>query len=573
MKSLKGKLILVLLSMVTVVVLTSVAIALTQSFSVTNLAINHLVEERLDSSNNMLKTYLQEQFGSISLSKDGTLVDENNNPIEGKYAYIDQFSQDMDVVATVFVKQGNDFIRVITTVQDSEGKRAVGTKLDPNGLAYQNAIKGMSYLGEAEIIGSQYMTKYVPFLDSKSQIIGIYFVGVPIEMVNEIRDDGITWTMQAVFGSIAILLVVAAVIVILISRGIANPIVKITDAAQQIADGHFDVELSVRSRDEVGRLATAFNRTIERLVNYQGYIDEISDALQQVASGNLKVGLQREYAGQFKKLKDNMQSFLVRMNSTLLHINQSAAQVDCGAEQLATSAQTLSQGATEQASAIQQISAGINYGATMIQQTSENAESAREKAMLAEQEIRTSNQQMHEMMKAMEHISLKSAEISKVIKLIDDIAIQTNLLALNATVEAAHAGAMGKGFAVVADEVRSLAAKSAEAAKNTAQLIEQTINVVQNGSKIAGQTAASLEQGTQATIDAAGLMNQIAEASKEQAASIVEMSKTIEQVSSVVQTNAATAEQSAAASEELFSQAKLLQELISQFELREENGL
>jgi Signal transduction histidine kinase involved in nitrogen fixation and metabolism regulation len=309
MKTLKGKLVLMILTLISIVVLISVSMVLFQSLGVTDNIIKTLVQERLTSSNNMLKTYLDEQFGFLALDTNGELIDKNKQPIEGKFQYIDKFSEDMDVVATVFTKDGDKFIRVLTTVKDDKGERAIGTELDRSGQAYQEILKGNLYFGEADILGSQYMTGYTPLYDNNNQIIGIYFVGVPMESINNILDEGTISTVKSVVILTVILLLLAFVITLFISTGIAKPIQKVTEAAQQIAEGNFDVEFSVKSKDEVGRLAKAFNLTIERLVNYQGYIDEISDALQDVSKGNLKVELHREYVGQFEKLKNICRSY------------------------------------------------------------------------------------------------------------------------------------------------------------------------------------------------------------------------------------------------------------------------
>ncbi|HCT64184.1 MAG TPA: methyl-accepting chemotaxis protein [Lachnospiraceae bacterium] len=569
MKTLKGKLVLMILTLISIVVLISVSMVLFQSLGVTDNIINTLVKERLTSSNNMLKTYLDEQFGFLALDTNGELIDKNKQPIEGKFQYIDKFSEDMDVVATVFAKDGDKFIRVLTTVKDDKGERVIGTELDRSGQAYQEILKGNLYFGEADILGSQYMTGYTPLYDNNNQIIGIYFVGVPMESINNILDEGTISTVKSVVILTVILLLLAFVITLFISTGIAKPIQKVTEAAQQIAEGNFDVEFSVQSKDEVGRLAKAFNLTIERLVNYQGYIDEISDALQNVSEGNLKVELHREYVGQFEKLKKHMQELLSNLNSTLMQINQSADQVDSGAGQVANGAQALSQGATEQASSIEELSASITEITEQIRKNAENAKSVHDKANFAEREMFSSNDQMREMMIAMEQINFKSSEISKIIKIIDDIAFQTNILALNAAVEAARAGVAGKGFAVVADEVRNLAGKSAEAAKQTTILIEETISAVENGSQITSKTATSLDKSANATKEVVALIDDIAKASQEQATAIIQINQGIEQISAVVQTNAATAEESAAASEELSGQANILQELIAKFELVE----
>ncbi|GLC80874.1 methyl-accepting chemotaxis protein [Lacrimispora brassicae] len=374
------------------------------------------------------------------------------------------------------------------------------------------------------------------------------------------------------FISIAAILI-GALITYFVSSSISMPIKTVTIAAQEIAQGKFDVMLSIKSKDEVGQLADAFNLTIKQLVNYQGYIDEICDALQDMSHGDLKIELHKEYAGQFKKLKDNMQALLENLNSTLLQINQSAEQVNSGAEQVANSAQALSQGATEQASSIEELSASLAELTEQIRKSAENAKSAHEKSGFAEKELHGSIDQMKDMITAMNQITLKSSEISKIIKIIDDIAFQTNILALNAAVEAARAGSAGKGFAVVADEVRNLAGKSAEAAKNTTVLIGETIKAVENGSRISSNTAASLEKNVEVTMEAVALIDEIAQTSQEQAMAIVQINQGIDQISSVVQTNAATAEESAAASEELSGQSNVLKELISKFSLTETNYL
>ncbi|MDD4843890.1 MAG: methyl-accepting chemotaxis protein [Anaerotignum sp.] len=567
MKSIKSKLIFIILILVFISSSLTTVIGLWESYVDTKNIMNTLIDERLSSSNNMLNSYLEEQFGLLSLNSSGELIDHNNRPIDGNFSYIDQFSEDMGVVATVFEKNGNDFQRVLTTIKDAGGERVVGTSLDTSGQAYQELTNGNVFTGETDILGAQYATNYCPIYDANNQIIGAYFVGVPIEHLNGILNEGLFSTIRIVVILAAIVLLIVAAITYFISGGIAKPIKKVTTVAQQIAEGHFNVELSVHSNDEVGQLAKAFRLTIEQLQNYQGYIDEIAEALHEVSTGNLKFELHREYVGQFKALKDSMQDLLTNLTKTLVQINQSAAQVHCGAEQVANGAQALSQGATEQASSIEELSAAIADVADQIKQNAEHTATAQEKAEFAGKEMTISNGQMSEMTKAMSEISTKSSEISKIIKIIEDIAFQTNILALNAAIEAARAGAAGKGFAVVADEVRDLAGKSAEAAKNTTVLIEQTIGAVNNGAQIAEKTAGSLDVSGKATKAAVALIEQIAQASQAQATAIIQINQGIEQISSVIQTNAATAEESAAASEELSGQSNILNDLISEFNI------
>ncbi len=367
----------------------------------------------------------------------------------------------------------------------------------------------------------------------------------------------------------AVLLVGLAVIYFISGR-IAKPIKAVTEVAKQIAEGNFDVGRFTGSNDEVGQLSRAFNLTIDRLINYQGYIDEIAAALLEISRGNLTVELQREYIGQFQKLKDNMTALVDGLGSTLGQVSRAADQVASGSEQMADGAQALSQGASEQASAVEELSASLSEVSAQIQRNAESARLVSVKSESAGRELQNSERQMGEMTSAMEEIAAKSAEISKIIKTIDDITFQTNILALNAAIEAARAGTAGKGFSVVADEVRNLAGKSAEAAKVIAVLIEETLAAVENGSAIVERTAGALEETAKTSGEVVSLVGTIAKATEDQALSISQVNQGVEQISMVVQTNAATAEEAAATSQELSGQSALLKDLLSRFKLRAE---
>jgi methyl-accepting chemotaxis protein len=287
-----------------------------------------------------------------------------------------------------------------------------------------------------------------------------------------------------------------------------------------------------------------------------------------MGNGNMDQNITAEYKGDFVEIKDSLNNISISLSQILGEINQAADQVASGAKQVSDASQALSQGSTEQASTLEELTASITEIANQTKQNAMGANQANDLAGSARENGIKGNEQMKGMLKSMVEIDESSANISKIIKVIDDIAFQTNILALNAAVEAARAGQHGKGFAVVAEEVRNLAARSAEAAKETTSLIEGSISKVDTGTKLANATADALNDIAAGIEKSATLVGSIANASNEQASGIAQINMGIEQVSQVVQNNSATAEEAAAASEELSGQAELLKEMVGGFKLR-----
>ncbi len=357
-----------------------------------------------------------------------------------------------------------------------------------------------------------------------------------------------------------------------LTGAITRPLRELEKSADKIVEGNFDISISYESRDEMGLLAKAF-KNMTKIVGT--VIVDASRILSEMAEGNFDVRTQAEeyYVGSFQSLLLSIRKLNRDLSSTLGQINRSSDQVASGSGQVSDGAQALAQGATEQASAVEQLASTITGISHQIKDTAENAMEARNQSSMAGSEAEECNVQMRNMIAAMEEISHTSNEINKIINTIEDIAFQTNILALNASVEAARAGQAGRGFAVVADEVRSLANKSSEASKDTANLIEQSIEAVARGTKIADATAQSLTKVVDAVRTTSSKVDMIANAAEQQADAIEQVTLGVDQISSVVQTNSATSEQSAAASQELSNQAAMLKNLVAKFILREEYAI
>lgn len=296
-------------------------------------------------------------------------------------------------------------------------------------------------------------------------------------------------------------------------------------------------------------------------------IEELENVLQNLSSGNLSLSMTGEYKGDYDKIKAALNTTIVSLRKVMGEIHTAADQVATGSRQVSEASQSLSQGATEQASSVEELTSTIAELASQAKQNAVNASQASKISIAAEDHAAQGNEKMSRLLGAINEINESSGSISKIIKVIDDIAFQTNILALNAAVEAARAGQYGKGFAVVAEEVRNLAGKSAEAAKRTTEMIESSIHKSQTGTKVANETAETLNSIVENIQKAAKLVNNISALSNQQATSIVQIDQGITQVSTVVQTNSATAEESAASSEELSGQADMLMELVRHFKL------
>jgi len=367
--------------------------------------------------------------------------------------------------------------------------------------------------------------------------------------------------------------IVTSLVAVLIPPMITKPLLTLV-AFMDKASSTGDLSLSEADHNVISKYATAkdeIGRVIGACAAFVLHITEIAEELETIAEGDLTVEIN------VLSDLDTMGGSLVRMidnlNNMFCEINNTTVQVATGSKQIADGAQALAQGSTQQAASVEQLSASIGDISLKTRDNAEKAEHAAALANTIKSNAEKGSKQMDDMIEAVRDISSASQSISKVIKVIDDIAFQTNILALNAAVEAARAGQHGKGFAVVAEEVRNLAAKSADAAKDTGGLIANSMEKAELGSRIAGETAESLTEIVQGISQSNHLVSEIAQSSVAQSAAITQINIGIDQVAQVIQQNSASAEESAAASQQMSSQANILEDMLAQLKLKDNGTL
>ena len=561
---------------------------------------------------------------------------------------VDRISQRFSSTATIFARDGNDFTRIVTTVKKDDGTRADGTKLGTDSKAYQSIINGRSYKGEAKILGKSYLALYRPLQNSRGEVIGSLYVGVPrdevVVMIDKIFGNSALWISMAMLG---LIFCIAAVITLVVWWSL-KPMEKIVQGVQELGRGHVSHRLNINRKDEIGVLANATDQLADDLQRYivkgmqeisEGNInietpiiderDEVGPALkimvenlsklvkemniltESAAEGKLKVrGNEQDFNGVYKdivhgvnKTMDAMMVPLAEASNALINVankdmtarvkgdykgdharikesfnmavenlDKALQQVAIGAEQVASASaqvssggQSLSQGASEQASSLEEISSNLQVMSCMTKQNALSARVAKGAAEEARCSADKGVESITRMSSAINQIKASSDATAKIVKTINEIAFQTKQPALNAAVEAARAGDAGKGFAVVADEVGNLAMRSAEAAKNTANLIEEAVKNSGNGVVINAEVLKNFQEITEKANKVSQVVAEIAAASDQQNKGISQVNKAVEQLNQLTQQNAANAEESASAAEEMSSQSEEMRGIVASF--------
>ncbi len=348
-------------------------------------------------------------------------------------------------------------------------------------------------------------------------------------------------------------------------EAISAPVQEVSIVMGELSVGNFDTIMKGDYQGEFLSIKNSVNNTVAHMASY---IEEITRVLTGIADDNLDQDINKEYVGKFHQIKKALNKIIKRLNNVVLEISEAADTVALSATHVSSNSAGLAQGASEQLSSVEQLNETFAIIRESTEKTSRSAKEAEQLSSNSKENAIIGNENMRDMLTSMEDIKVSSNNISKIIKVIEDIAFQTNLLALNAAVEAARAGAHGKGFAVVAEEVRSLATRSQTAATETTSLIQDSILKVNNGSKIAELTSTALRTIVQDTTQVSDIISNISAISKTQTDSIRNVSDGLEQIAQVVQRNSATSEEAAAASEELAGQSDTLKQIMGLFTVK-----
>lgn len=507
--------------------------------------------------------YFDEDSQSYVVGASGVLKDKNG-AVRGVAAADVYLLSISDIVSNIQIEDTGGIFLVDTrtdTIIGHKDEAVVGEKLSESGGLY-------AYANEQIQAGKTGLSLYGDIYIQIAKVEGSDWTAVSYVSKAEVLSELYNLTRTMTIVSVIAVLVLTLLIIIQARRIIGRPVKELSRVATRIAEGELNQTIHYKSRDELGVLAYNFNKVTERLRDYIKYIDEISDTLKEIAKGNLAFELKSEYTGEFAKIRSSLEKIAVELNMVMGQLKASSRDVAAGAQQVSKSAVSLSQGSTEQAAEVEALADHISEVSENAQKIAQDTQQTSDFSKEVREGLLASNIKMRNMTEVIQKISDKSNEIHKIVKTIDDIAFQTNILALNAAVEAARAGEAGKGFAVVAGEVRTLAGKSADAARETTELLGETISSMKEGVNAADDTAQSILAAAELAEKMESLIDNIADNTMQQADTATQISHGIEQIAIVVQSNVNTAESSAAASEELSGQAAALKELVARFQLK-----
>ena len=381
--------------------------------------------------------------------------------------------------------------------------------------------------------------------------------------------ENLFWIILALIVVFVIGIVLLTVSIRKISHSLSEPILKLNETAQKLAQGELDVDIDIHSKNEIGELGDSIQATVTRLKEYIRYIDELSEVLSRFADGKLAVELKNDYTGEFQKLKEALLLISRSMVDVMKNVTNSSQQVSGGADELAGAAQMLAESSGTQAAAVEELLATSTTVVEQVNRSREGFEASAEETQKVTLMMERSQSQMNQMMEAMSKIQETSRQVVGIIQTIEEIAEQTNLLSLNASIEAARAGESGRGFAVVAGEIGKLAEESSKAANTTRVLIGVSMEEISRGNERAQEVVSSLHDTVEAVERVSRLITEAAQIASAQTESMEQIRLGVEDISQSIQDNSATAQESSATSQELAAQASILNQMLQKFQLPE----
>jgi methyl-accepting chemotaxis protein len=540
--------------------------------------------------------------GARTTLTDGKLarVTAGEGALQG-HDLVDRTAGSIGGVATVFEKQGSDYVRISTNVKNEKGERAVGTKLAADHPAQAVLAKGEAYYGPAFLFGRDFMTAYYPIVNAGGAVSGVLFIGIPME----IYFDHIASAGMAVLVSSLIALLVLSVVSYFFIRGMVRPLGILTGSVRAIAAGDNKSEIPYTARaDEFGNIARALqvfrDNALEKLrIEHQsameraeaeaererndsdkrmvdGQIDQavtaLGSALSRLSQGDLSVTIDHPFSGKLEPLRTDFNGSIIKLRDTLSHIRQSTMAIQKSSADLSHSSADLSRRTESQAASLEETAAAVDEITTTVRSSADRAREANEAVSLTKKNADNSGVVVKNAVDAMGRIEDASQKIELIIEVIDDIAFQTNLLALNAGIEAARAGEAGKGFAVVAQEVRELAQRSADAAKEIKGLINQSTTEVGAGASLVQQAGEVLATISNEIVVISQHVDTIATASRDQSAALQNINQSVNQMDQMTQQNGAMVAETSEASRRLADETDALFALLQQFRIDAANA-
>ena len=514
----------------------------------------------------------------------------------GDHALVDRTAASVAGYATVFERQGGDYVRISTNVKKENGERAVGTKLAADHPAQAALAKGEAYYGQADLFGQKFMTGYFPVKSSAGSTVGVLFIGIPMEVYYSSLQQLLTLVVGV---GLAVLLIVGIIAYVAI-RATIRPLETLTGAINTISSGNLDTKIPCTDKENefgaIGKALALFQdgararltletqaaeqralsdeersrndaekRTLDDQIQFA--VSELAAGLGRLSRGDVSEMISTPFVGRLEQLRVDFNASLERLQDTLSRIRDNATTIHRNSGSMLSSADELSKRTEAQAASLEETAAAVEEITVTVRSSAERAREANSAVIVTKKTADSSSVVVGDTVAAMDRIEAASKQIEQIIEVIDDIAFQTNLLALNAGIEAARAGEAGKGFAVVAMEVRELAQRSADAAREIKSLIETSTREVAAGSGLVQKTGAVLASISSEIIAISKHVETIATASADQSAALQEVNSSVNAMDQMTQKNAAMVEDTTGQSRQLASEADALMSLIQQFRI------